>query len=66
MLENRRNIEKSIDCWGNWIRQHKKTLSRLCGYHTAGIREKYYLRRADVYIDLRKKNDEEYLRDEEE
>ena len=30
-----------------------------CGYHTAGIREKYYLRRAEVYIDLRKKNDEE-------
>ena len=37
-----------------------------CGYYTAEIREKYYLRRADVYIDLRKKNDEEYLRDEEE
>jgi hypothetical protein len=23
----------------------------VCGYHTAEIREKYYLRRADVYID---------------
>ena len=37
-----------------------------CGYHTVEIREKYYLWRADVYMDLRKKNDEEYLRDEEE
>ena len=24
-----------------------------CGYHTAEIREKYYLRRTDVYIDIR-------------
>ena len=28
------------DCWGSWIRQYKKTLSRVCGYHTAEIREK--------------------------
>ena len=25
------------------IRRHKKTPSRVCGYHTAEIREKYYL-----------------------
>lgn len=25
---------KSIDCWGDWIRQHKKTLSRVCDEHT--------------------------------
>lgn len=27
MWGNRRNIAKSIDYWGNWIRQHKKTLA---------------------------------------
>lgn len=34
---------KVLIAGGNWIRQHKKTLSRVCGYHTAEIREKYYL-----------------------
>ena len=24
------------DCWGNWIRQHKKTLSRLCDMTHSG------------------------------
>lgn len=31
MMMGRENIEKSIDCWGNWIRQHKETLSRVSG-----------------------------------
>jgi hypothetical protein len=47
MQENGRNIEKSVDCWGNWIRQHKKTLSRVRGKR----KKKYHLWRADVYID---------------
>ena len=32
---------------GNWIRQHKETLSLVSGKRE----KKYYLRRADVYID---------------
>ena len=44
--ENRKNIEKSIDCWGNWIRQYKKTLSRVSGkgkkkYHPYGCVDRY-------------------------
>ena len=39
--EIRRNIEKRLGCWGSWIRQHKKTLSRVIGkrkkkYHPNG------------------------------
>jgi hypothetical protein len=37
--ENRRNIEKSIDCWGSWIRQHKKIRSCVSGKG----KKKYYL-----------------------
>ena len=24
---------RNQDCWGSWIRQHKKTFSRLCDEH---------------------------------
>ena len=41
MMMGRENIEKSIDCWGNWIRQHKETLSRVM--NTQGIRKRNHL-----------------------
>ena len=31
MMMGRENIEISFDCWGNGIRQYKKTLSRVNG-----------------------------------
>ena len=45
------NQLRSDGLWGSWIRQHKKTLSRVSGKR----KKKYHLRIADVYIDIAKR-----------
>lgn len=63
MWKNRRNIEKSIDCWGNWIRQHKKTLSRVSGkrkkkYHPSGRIDRKRSRGDNFGLEKRSKYEE--------
>lgn len=45
-VENKGNLIAGVIGYDS-IRKHLAA----CGYHTAKIREKYYLRRTDVYID---------------